>query len=67
MFVSDGVRWIWDRLDEIIRRAGLNPSRTGRVLDWCHAVQHLSWALESLKLKAPVRIAKFAELRSGPE
>ena len=64
VFVSDGARWIWDRLDEIIRRAGLDPSRTARVLDWCHAVQHLSRALESLKLKAPTRRAKFAELRS---
>ena len=63
VFVSDGARWIWDRLDEIIRRAGLEPSRTARVLDWCHAVQHLSRALESLKLNAPTRRAKFAELR----
>jgi hypothetical protein len=64
VFVSDGARWIWDRLDEIIRRAGLDPSRTARVLDWCHAVQHLNRALESLKLKAQTRHAKFAELRS---
>jgi hypothetical protein len=64
VFVSDGARWIWDRLDEIIRRAGLDPSRTARVLDWCHAVQHVSRALQSLKLKAKARHAKFAELRS---
>jgi hypothetical protein len=63
VFVSDGARWIWDRLDEIIRRAGLNPSRTARVLDWCHAVQHLHRALELLKLNAQTRRAKFAELR----
>jgi hypothetical protein len=64
VFVSDGARWIWDRLDEIIRRAGLKPSRTARVLDWCHAMQHLSRALESLKLKASTRRAKFTELRN---
>jgi len=63
VFVSDGARWIWDRLDEIIQRAGLDPSRTARVLDWCHAVQHLHRALQSLKLKAQTRRAKFAELR----
>jgi len=63
VFVSDGARWIWDRLDEIIRRAGLDPSRTARVLDWCHAVQHLHRALQSLKLNAQTRRAKFAELR----
>lgn len=63
VFVSDGARWIWDRLDEIIRRAGLAPSRTARVLDWCHAVQHLSRALVLLKLDAKTRRAKFAELR----
>jgi hypothetical protein len=63
VFVSDGARWIWDRLDEIIRRAGLDPSRTARVLDWCHAVQHLHRALQSVKLNAQTRRAKFAELR----
>jgi hypothetical protein len=64
VFVSDGARWIWDRLDAIIRRAGLDPARTVRVLDWCHAVQHVSRALTSLKLKASARREKFAELRT---
>src|SRR5205823_3486858 len=37
-FVSDGAPWIWNRLDWVERRAGLDPKRTERVLDCCHAV-----------------------------
>jgi hypothetical protein len=28
VFISDGARWIWDRLEWIERRAGLDPSKT---------------------------------------
>ena len=48
VFVSDGARWIWDRLDWIERRAGLDPSRTVHVLDFCHAAHHVSLALQTL-------------------
>ena len=48
VFASDGARWIWDRLDWIERRAGLDPSRTMQVLDFCHAAYHVSLALQTL-------------------
>ncbi len=64
VFVSDGAPWIWERLDGIITRAGLNPSRTTRILDWCHAVQHVSKALTSLKLQRSQRIELFVRMRS---
>ena len=43
VFASDGARWIWDRLDWIQRRAGIDPSRVVHVLDFCHAAHHISW------------------------
>jgi len=64
VFVSDGAPWIWDRLDWIIARAGLEASRTVRVLDWCHAVEHISRALTLLKLTVPERCMAFAQMRT---
>jgi hypothetical protein len=49
-FVSDGACWIWNRLDWVIARAGLDPKRIERVLDFYHAVHHVSLALQSLGL-----------------
>jgi len=64
VFLSDGASWIWERLDGIIARAGLDPSRTVRVLDWCHAVEHISRALTLLKLKDAARNKAFVEMRT---
>ena len=41
-FVSDGAPWIWNRLDWVIGRAGLDPKRTERVLDCYHAAHHVT-------------------------
>ena len=62
-FVSDGAPWIWERLDQVQRRVGLAAEKTHRILDWCHAVHHVSLALENLKLTEPVRERIFHRLR----
>jgi hypothetical protein len=49
-FVADGVPWTWKRLDWVIAQAKLDSSRVVEVLDWCHAVHHLSVALAGLPL-----------------
>lgn len=54
-FVADGAPWIWDRLEWVQRRVGLSAAQTARVLDWCHAVHHVSLALEALGLAADER------------
>lgn len=64
VFVSDGAPWIWERLDGIIARAGLDKSRTVRVLDWCHAVEHISRALTSLRLTTVERCRHFPHMRT---
>ena len=63
VFVSDGARWIWDRLDWIERRAGLDPLRTVHVLDFCHAAHHVSLALQTLGLEETQRRETYGRLR----
>jgi hypothetical protein len=62
-FVADGAPWIWNRLDWVIGRAGLDPKRTERVLDCCHAVHHVSLALQALGLAEAERTAAYRTLR----
>lgn len=48
IFLADGADWIWNRVDGVIERAGLNPKRCHSLLDTAHAVSHLNTALESV-------------------
>jgi hypothetical protein len=45
-FVADGAPWIWKRLDWVIAQVKLDPNRVVEVLDWCHAVHHLTYLLQ---------------------
>lgn len=63
VFISDGARWIWDRLEWIEKRAGLERSKTVHVLDFCHAAHHISLALSHLGYTLAVRRKRFVELR----
>jgi hypothetical protein len=63
VFASDGARWIWDRLNWIERRAGLDPSRTVHVLDFCHAAHHVSLALQTLAWDETQRRETYGRLR----
>jgi hypothetical protein len=61
-FRADGAPWIWDRLEWVIRRLGLKKSQVSCGLDWCHAVHHVSLALEAL-VPAEERKRIFKKLR----
>jgi hypothetical protein len=63
VFVADGAPWVWDRLEWVRRRVGLQPGRVVRVLDWCHAAHNLSLALEALGLAEEERQWRYRELR----
>jgi len=63
VFISDGARWIWDRLEWIERRAGLDSSKTMHVLDFCHAAHHISLALTGLGMRGAARRETFGRLR----
>jgi len=62
-FVADGAPWIWNRLDWVVGRAGLDPKRVERILDCCHAVHHVSLALQALGLAEGERTATYRTLR----
>jgi hypothetical protein len=62
-FTADGAPWIWARLDWVMAQVGLEPARVVEVLDWCHAVHHLSLALQALGLSEEERAEEYARLR----
>ena len=62
-FAADGAPWIWKRLDWVIAQARLDPGRVVEVLDWCHAVHHLSVALADLPLTEGQRKGLYQRLR----
>lgn len=62
-FLSDGAPWIWDRLAWVEQRVGLKAGRVVKVLDWCHAVHHVSLALEALGLPQKERQQVYRQLR----
>jgi hypothetical protein len=61
-FRADGAPWIWERLEWVIRRLGLRDKQVSRGLDWCHAVHHISLALEPL-LEGAERKRVFKKMR----
>jgi len=63
VFISDGARWIWDRLEWIEKRAGLDRTKTVHVLDFCHAAHHIGLALSHLGYTSAVRRKRYVELR----
>jgi hypothetical protein len=62
-FVADGAPWIWNRLEWVERRVGLDPKRIERILDCCHAVHHIGLALKVLDLEESQRDATYRTLR----
>ena len=62
-FIADGAPWIWERLDWVQQKVGLASHKTEKVLDWCHAVHHVSLALSHLKMSDTIRQRTFHRLR----
>jgi hypothetical protein len=62
-FVADGAPWIWKRLDWVVAQVGLDPWRVVEVLDWCHAVHHVSVALAATPLDEGRRQELYQRLR----
>ncbi len=62
-FAADGAPWIWARLDWVIAQVKLEPARVVEVLDWCHAVHHLSLAVAAMERDADRRAEWYGRLR----
>jgi hypothetical protein len=41
LFVADGARWIWNRVNELMRSLGISPNQFYELVDFYHAVEHL--------------------------
>ena len=66
-FAADGAPWIWARLDWVVAQVKLGPVRVVEVLDWCHAVHHLSLALAGLGLAEDRRAAELQSASGAPQ
>ena len=42
LFVSDGARWIWNRISELVDSLGIAASKVYELVDFYHAVEHLT-------------------------
>ena len=63
VFVSDGAPWIWERLDWVVQRVGLESKRVAYALDWCHALHHVGLALAAVGLPEAEHRRVFKKLR----
>lgn len=63
VFVADGAPWVWARLDWVVAHVGIDRVRVIEVLDWCHAVHHVSVALEALGFDKVTRDEHYQRLR----
>lgn len=60
---ADGAPWVWERWDWVVKRVGLQAGRVTKTLDWCHAVHHISLALEHVVQDKDLRHRLFKKLR----
>jgi hypothetical protein len=63
-FVADGAPWIWDRIESIVRLAGLVDVPITQVLDCCHAVHHVSLALAAIGFSKEERNPLYRQHRT---
>jgi hypothetical protein len=62
-FGADGAPWVWDRWDWVIQRVGFKKHQVTKILDWYHAVHHLSLALEHVVEDQEERRRLFKKMR----
>lgn len=63
VFLGDGAPWIWERVPWVQKRVGLRAAQVVGVLDFCHAVHHVSLALAGLNLTPDERQRWYRQLR----
>ena len=42
LFVADGAKWIWDRVQPLMKSLGLQEKQFFELLDFYHAVEHVA-------------------------
>jgi len=65
IFVGDGAHWIWDRIKTIAHNLGIDSKKIIEVVDFYHACEHISAAIESVPgLSDCKRKRLYKDLRS---
>jgi len=62
-FMADGAPWIWERIEGVLKQVGVPAKRAHYVLDWCHALHHISLALEKVKVDKTERRRLYQKYR----
>ncbi len=47
IFLGDGAKWIWNRVDKLAEEIGIDKERVTKCLDYYHAVEHLARIAEA--------------------
>ena len=63
VFLADGAPWIWERLEWVVKRVGLDEKKVAYALDWCHALHHVGLALAAVGLPEAEHRRVFKKLR----
>ncbi len=63
VFLADGAPWIWERLEWVVKRVGLDSGKVAYALDWCHALHHVGLALAAVGLPDEEHRRVFKKLR----
>lgn len=62
-FVSDGAEWIWNRIDWVTNKVGIDKNNVIKTLDFWHAAHHISLTLERMGIKEDERKKTYRYLR----
>lgn len=62
-FLCDGAPWIWERLEWVRQRVGLEANRVAYVLDFYHAMHHVGLALAAMPLGEAERRRVYKKMR----
>jgi hypothetical protein len=63
VFLADGAPWVWERVEWVTQRVGLDPEQWEWVLDFWHAAGHVSAALTHVPIEAKQRRRLYRKLR----
>lgn len=65
LFIADGAPWIWNRLPALIENLMLDPAKVYQILDFYHAIEHLSSVAKLCKKWSPKRQNQWVRRMKG--
>lgn len=62
-FLGDGAPWIWDRIDTVVTRAGIDLKRVRQTVDFYHVMENIAAGLDARGLKNAAHQRELNRLR----